>query len=229
MNWKAEGVTVRAVGGGLWIAQSGYGLLLDVPTHAGLHLTTREFAELGTIALSGGRIGSIGGLVPLLCALEPHRAPDVPLVLVGPLGDDRGSQLASAWTQGWPGRYPITMDSLAPGQAFDAGPFEVETVAILRGEPRWRPEPAIDRVTAMGFRVHTAAGVVVFLPGAGPGSLVERASAGARLTVVEVGTIGWPPDDRPWRIGLSDAATLASEELWILDERGRSAAPSDAN
>lgn len=219
MSWSQDGVDVRAVGGGLWIVQEGYGILLDAPVNVSLLLESRELATLGTVALSGGRIGSVGGLVPLLCALEPHRVPDIPLNLVEPLGDERGSQLASAWTQGWPGRYLIAMDTLAPGQSFDAGPFAIDTVSIVRGEPRWRPEPGVMRVSAMAFRVHTAAGIIAFIPGSAPRG-IQRAILGSRLAVIEAGTEGWPTDERRWRIGVSEAGQLKAHELWVLDERG---------
>ncbi|TNE84209.1 MAG: hypothetical protein EP330_30275 [Deltaproteobacteria bacterium] len=217
MSWQRAGVEVRALGGGLYLEEAGYGLLLDAP----VGVAVPRPGVLGTIALSGGRIGSVGGLVPLLCALEPHRDPEVPLSLVGPLGDDRGARLAEAWSQGWPGRYAVRHDALSPGQVFDAGPFEVETVAIVRGEPRWRPEPAVERVSAMAFRVHTAAGVVAFVPGAAPGSTVARCVADAALAVIEVGTEPWPVDERRWRMSEAEALALdVAGERWVLDERG---------
>lgn len=217
MRWSADGVEVQALGGALWIEEAGYGLLIEAPVGVAVPAPGR----LGTIALSGGRIGSVGGLVPLLCALEPHRAPEVPLSIVGPLGDERGARLAAAWGQGWPGRYPVRLDALAPGQPFDAGPMQVETVEVLRGEPRWRPEEGIERVSAMAFRVQTAAGIIAFVPGAAPTKAVTRAVTEAVLAVVEVGTEPWPTDERRWRMSAAEAAALPASELWVLDERGR--------
>lgn len=218
MKWQRDEVEVRALGGALYIEQAGFGLLLDAP----VGVAVPRPGALGAIALSGGRIGSVGGLVPLLCSLEPHRAPDVPLTLVGPLGDDRGARLATAWAEGWPGRYPVRHDALSPGQVFDAGPMQVETVEIMRGEPRWRPEPAVERMVAMAFRVHTKVGLVAFVPGAAPGKAVERAIDGAALAVVEVGTEPWPTDERRWRLSTTEATSLPVRgELWVLDERGR--------
>lgn len=217
MRWSRDGVTVQALGGALYIEERDYGLLLDTP----VGVRAPRPGVLGTIALSGGRIGSVGGLVPLLCSLEPYRSEGVPLTLVGPLGDDRGAALASAWSRGWPGRYLVRHDALAPGQSFEAGPMVVDTVALLRGEPRWRPTPSVDRVTGLGFRVHTAAGVVAFLPGAAPTNAASRAVGDAVLAVVEVGTEPWPVDSQQWRFAVSDAAALDLEgELWAVDERG---------
>lgn len=220
MIWQRDGVEVQVLGGGLYIEQGGYGLLLDAP----VGVAVPRPGALGTIALSGGRIGSVGGLVPLLCALEPHRAQDVPLTLVGPLGDDRGARLATAWAEGWPGRYPVRHDGLTPGQTFDAGPLLVDTVEIVRGEPRWRPEPAVERVAALAFRVHTRTGLIAFVPGAAPGKAVERAVAEAALAVVEVGTEPWPKSERRWRLSPAEALALpVPGELWVVDEHGQPA------
>lgn len=168
-------------------------------------------------------MASVGGLVPLLGSLEPYRIKEIPLALVAPLSDDRGPRLAQAWSVGWPGRYAIQHDAIAAGETFDAGPFEVRTVSLIRGEPRWRPSPKVLRTEAMGFRVSTRAGDIAFIPGARPGRQVERICDGARLAVIEVATDHWPADEVAWRHQLTDAMRLRAEEIWPLDERGESA------
>lgn len=223
MSWQVDGVVARPVAGGLWIAQDGYGLLLDAPIAVSLQLNEVERASLGTVALSGGRMASVGGLVPLLACLEPHRIKEIPLALVAPLSDDRGPRLAQAWSLGWPGRYAIQHDAIAPGEPFDAGPFEVQTMSLVRGEPRWRPQPEVLRTEAMGFRIGTRAGDIAFIPGARPGRAVERLCEGARLAVIEVATEHWPASKVGWRHHLTDAMRLRAEEIWPLDESGQSA------
>ena len=108
-----------------------------------------SLGRVRAIVSTTGRIRSVGGLVPLLCALEPHRASDAALLLHPPLGDERAAGLAEVWERFWPDRYPIVLDVVQPGGTFDVGPIEVTTFPIRVGEPRWR-DGAVEATVGVG-------------------------------------------------------------------------------
>lgn len=229
-TWRREGLSVHLVGSGLYLDLRGDGLLLDAP--GGVDERIDAIGALGRIrgiALSGGRIESVGGLVPLLCALEPHRL-DQSLPLRFPLGEERGASLADVWVRGWAEDQPLEISAEAPGSVLDLGPFSVRTFPIRRGEPRWRPQPHVIGASAVAFRVEVEGLVVAWVAGAGPGGAVRRACDGADLAVVEVGVKPWPPSDQPWRMSVADALTWSGtvETLWLVGDDGEALRGAEA-
>jgi hypothetical protein len=221
-RFQRDGIVAASLGTGLVLECDGEALLLDVPEGSAARLAALGvLPRIRAIAFSGGRVQSVGGLVPVLCAMAPGRG-DTPLPVWSVLGEERGGLLADAWFRGW-GGFPLAMDGEAPGTAFEAGPFRVVTSAIRRGEPgRW----GILSVPAVGFRVAAGGVEVAFVPGAGPGSAVERLVRGADLAVVEVGVTPWPPSPEPWRL-TADAAIHAAQgarELWLVGDDGEEVA-----
>lgn len=219
--WQKNGLVAHGFAGGLYLEHAGEGLLLDAPYGAAAALDeVGGLPRLRAIALSGGRILSVGGLPTLLCALEPHRTS--PLSIWAPMGEERPALLADAWSRGWPDRYPLVIDTEAPGGELAVGAFELRTFAIRRGDPRWRP-PRIDVVVGVAFRVTAGGATVAWVAGAGPGGVVSHVCRGADLAVVEAGVLPWPPSDVPWRLSVDQAVHAASEagEVWIVGDDGR--------
>lgn len=222
-TWQKAGLVAHGFPGGLYLEHAGEGLLLDAPYGAAAALeTVGGLARLRSIALSGGRILSVGGLPTLLCALEPYRGSDVPLSIWAPMGEERPALLADAWTGGWPDRYPLAIDAEVPGGEVRLGAFELRTFAIRRGDPRWRP-PRIDVVVGVAFRVRAGGATVAWVAGAGPGGIVSHVCRGADLAVVEAGVMPWPASTDPWRLTVDQAVHAAAEagEVWIVGDDGR--------
>jgi len=224
--FRKDGVAVWWIGGGLYAEADGEGLLLDAPVSAATALDgLGALPRLGSVLLTSGRARSVGGLVTLLCALERHRS-DVPLTLRSPLGEERGEALASAWTTAWPGRYPLLVDGFLPGEPFEAGPFDGETVPVRHGEPVWR-EGAVVAAIGVGIRVRAGGVTIAWVPGAGPDAAVRTACRGADLAVVEIGVEPWPGADRGWRLSIEDALAHSSDagEVWIVGDDGQFGMP----
>lgn len=205
-------------GGGLEVAVGPDALLVDVPAGIERALGDR-LGRLRAIVLTGGSPRAVGGLVPLLCALEPWR--DAELTVHVPIGDERGAALAEAWARHWPDRFPVTVDAERPGATFDAGPFGVTTFEVRAGEPRWRLG-AVDPRVAVAVRVRTDDLTVVLVPAASPSTVIERACRDADVAVVEVAAVPWPPTAERWRPTAEEALRLAAgaKEVWLVGDDG---------
>jgi hypothetical protein len=224
MEFVRDDLVVRWMGGGLYLECAGQGLLLDVPAGAAERLGAQgSLGRLRAIAVSGGRIQSVGGLVPLLCALEAHRMPDLPLSIWAPIGEERTALLADAWSRGWPDRYPLSIDAEAPGGQFEVGPFSIRTEIVRRGEPRWRAPASIERVIGVGFQVEAGTSRVAFVPGAARTGAVSHLCRGADLAVIEVGVRPWPSSEEAWRLTAVEAIGAAEEveSVWIVGDDGQ--------
>jgi hypothetical protein len=209
-------------GGGLEVAVGNDALLVDVPAGIERALGDR-LGRLRAIVLTGGSPRAVGGLVPLLCALEPWRDPEAELPVHVPIGEDRGAALADAWVRHWPDRFPVTVDAERPGITFDAGPFEVTTFEVRAGEPRWRTGTVEPRV-AVAVRVRTEDLVVVLVPAAAPSTVIERACRDADIAVIEVATVSWPTTAERWRPTAEEALRLGAgagaKEVWLVGDDG---------
>ncbi len=219
--WQGDGLVVTWLMGGVYIESGGDGLLLDVPPGSSRLMSPTQLGRLRAVALSGGRMQSIGGMVGLLCQLEPGRSQDAALSLWFALGHERGPMLAETWVRGW-GRYPVTLDAEAPGAEFDVGAMAVKTVSYAAGEPRWGDEPTVESRQAVGFRVTVAGQTIAYAPAAARPQAVQRLVRGADLAIVEVGAVPWPRSDRQWRLTLADAvqATADVQNTWIVGDDG---------
>lgn len=222
-RWTRGELEVRWLSGGVWLQLGDDALLLDAPPGCEVGLSQVDRGALRAVALSSGHVRAVGGLVGLLCALEPARRADLPLELHTLWGEERGPMLAEAWVRGWTERYPITLDVDSPGAAFEVGPFHVEPLAVPRGEPRWLPEATVESVLAQAFRVDVDGVRVAYLPGCGPGTSAARVLDGVDLAIVEVGVVPWPRTERRWRLSSLDAATLIPEgtDAWLVGDDGR--------
>lgn len=217
IGWDRDRLRVRWVDGGLYIEAEGVGLLLDAPEGCST-LLHEELGRIGTILLSGGRIRSVGGLLPLLCAMDAVRTD--PLVVWSPAGEERPGLLCDAWSRGFVGGYPLLVDVEAPGRRFEAGPFAIESVPVVRGEPRWRGGEGVSLVVAAGFRVSYGGVTFGFAPGAGPGA--HRIARGADLAVLEVGVLPWPAsnDDLRHDVVAATAAGAGARRLVLVGDDG---------
>lgn len=184
-------------------------MLLDAPSGVERSISGLPSARgLLALVLSGGRIASVGGMLPLLCALDDARRDDASLLVWSPMGDERPGLVLEAWNRGWPCRFGVTVESEAPGSEFNVGPFQVTTFPMrrLEGGPRSGVPAA-----AAAFRVSVDGCVVAFVPGAANAGLVRHVCRGADLAVIEVGA-------------LSIADTIASVEkvgeAWLLGPDG---------
>jgi hypothetical protein len=226
--FRREELAVHWLGGGLYLEVLGEGLLLDAPLAAVPAL--RDLGALSrvhAVVLCSGRSQSVEGLVPLLCALERVRRPEVPLALRSCLGDERGTQLASAWLRAWPDRFPVVLDGVAPGAEVETGAFRVRTVPVRHAELRWGGQPRVEEAVGVAVRVSTSMGSVAWVPGAAPGVAVRRACHGVDLAVVEVGIEKWPVTAEPWRLTATEAIAAAesAEEVWLVGDDGRFGLP----
>lgn len=209
-------------GGAVYLRHGTDGLLLDAPPGISDALDPQQLGQLRAVVLTSGRVRAVGGLVPLLVALERYRDADAALELWVLLGEERGAMLAETWVRGWPDRYPLTVDAAAPGAELDIAGFRVQTLELPSGEPRFRAQEVV-RQRATAVRVASAGSVVAWVPGAAPGRAVERACADADLAVIEVGVVPWPRTERRWRLTAADALAAAPDqaELWVVGDDGR--------
>jgi len=225
--FRKDGVTVWWVGAGLYVEADGQGLLLDAPVSAVSALAALgALPRLSSILLTSGRARSVGGLVPLLCALEPHRT-DAPLTVRSCLGEERGEGLAGAWMAAWPGRYPLLVDGFLPGEPFEAGPFDGDTLPVRHGEPVWGHEPGVTAAIGVAVRVRAGGVTIAWVPGAGPDPAIRAACRDVDLAVIEIGVEPWPAADGAWRLSIEDAladAALAAE-VWIVGDDGQFGMP----
>jgi len=164
---------------------------------------------------------AIGGLLPLLASLEPHRLEDIPLRIHSPLGEERAAALAEAWSHGWPNRYPLTLDAEFPGGQFEAGGVGFQTLPIRSGEPRWR-DGIVDVSLAVALQITAPEAKVAWIPGAAPAAGLARICDGVDLAVVEVGVARWPRTPEQWRLSVADALKIGARarELWLVGDDG---------
>lgn len=194
-------------------------LLIDAPP-VSVALLQPWLPNVRAIALTSGRLSSVGGLLPMLCALEPHRGPDSALTLHLPGSDERGAALAEVWVRCWPDRYPLTIDSDRPGSDFEVGRITVhthplETAEIVHG--------AASVQDAIGMIVRTPDLAIAYLRGMAPPRMLERWLA-VDLAILEVGLSPWPRTDRPLRLRIDEASRIGASagELWLVSDEGRS-------
>lgn len=222
MIHRTRGSTqVSWVAGALVVDVGGDVVLFDTP--AGLpEALGPTLGRVRALVFTTGRIRSVGGLVPLLCALEPHRSVDAALPVHPPLGDERSAALAEVWERFWPDRYPIVLDVVRPGGSFDVGPLQVTTFPIQVGEPRWR-DGTVDPGVGVGLRIETPDLTVALLLGAAPSSGLARITADVDLAVIEVGVVPWPRTPVPWRLRPDEAVALGvgARELWVTGDDGQ--------
>lgn len=222
-RWGRGDTEVAWLAGGLFVGWRGAGVLLDAPP--GVADALAQAGLLGAVravGLSGGRARSTGGLIALLCALEPWRRRGEALPVHAPLGDERGPRLVEAWMAGWGERYPVSLDSAAPETGFELGRLRVETLAVPRAEARWLPSPEVSSASGLAFRVRTPDALIAFVPGAAPSDRARRAALGADLAVVEAGVEVWPVQGR-FRLDASEAAQVGAgaQEAWLVGDDGR--------
>lgn len=220
-RWERGDTRVSWIAGALVVEVGGDVLLVDSP--AGLpEALGPTLGRIRGIVFTTGRIRSVGGLVPLLCALEPHRPADAALPLHPPLGDERAAAMAEIWERTWPDRYPIVLDVVRPGGAFDVGPVQVTTFPIRVGEPRWR-EGTVDTLIGVGLRLETPDLVAAIVLGAAPSPALARSCADVDLAVIEVGVVDWPRTPAPWRLRTDEALAIGAGAgtLWLVGDDGR--------
>ena len=219
-------VEVWWLGGGLYVEAYGNGVLVDTPEGVAARLEELGASpRLRAVLLTSGRPLSVGGLVPLLCSLERHRDRESPLSVLHSLVEERAALLAGAWVRGWPGSYPLHLDGFTPGDRAELGALSVRTRAVRHGEPRWGEAPAVAQRPALAVRLELADHAIAFVPGAAPGSGVERLCDGADLAVVEVGRAPRPRTDRAWRrtAGQATEAAGGAKAVWLVGDDGRAA------
>lgn len=204
--------------GALYLETEGVGLLVDAP--AGVHRALADrLPRTQAVALSSGRMRSVGGLLALFRALEVHRT--LPFEVRFGLGEDRAPLLAEAYDRGWPDGVPVQLDGFMPGETFDTGPFSVTSVPVNHGERCRGPAP-VRGAPGVAFRLEAGGATVAWVPGAGPGSPVRRACRDVDLAIVEVGVVPWPPTPERWRLSYDEAVQAADgAELWVVGDDGR--------
>lgn len=209
MIW-ADGALVVSVGSDT--------IVLDAPPAADLEAIASVLPYMRAIVLTSGRLSSVGGLLPLLCALEPHRGEDAALTLHLPAGDERGAAIAEVWVRGWPDRYPLVIDAVQPGAEIELGPilarsWPLATAEIVRGEVR--------PMTAVGLQLQTPDLSVTYLRGAADPRAIARWLA-VDLAILEVGAQPWPKTERPWRLRADEASKLGAlaGEVWLVTDDG---------
>lgn len=217
---------MRWLDGGLLVRWRDHAFVLDAPPDVVTALGA-DLPDVRAVVLSGGRLLSVGGLVPLLVALAPHRR-GVRLDLRLVLGEERGAALAETWVRAWGQPYPLTLDAERPGAVLELGPIEVELVPMKAGEPDW-PAGAVRSRLQVALRVTTPDLVLCWVPGAAPGTAVRRACEGVDLAVVEVGVEPWPRTEHRWRLSPTDAVQAAGDAgaVWVVGDDGRPASAGD--
>lgn len=220
MEWQRGDTVVCWLGGGLLLRWRDHAFVLDAPPTV-VEALGEALPLTRAVVLSGGGAGSVGGLVPLLTALAPYRD-GAPLDLRLVLGEERGAALAETWVRAWGQPYPLVVDAERPGGRLELGPIEVELVPMKAGEWDWAAAQVRSRVQ-VALRVHTPDGVVVWVPGAAPGTAVVRACRGADLAVIEVGVTPWPRHPGRWRLSAAEAVRAGGEagQLWLVGDDGR--------
>ncbi len=218
MEWRRGDTVIRWLGGGLLVQWRDHAFVLDAPPSV-VEALGDALPMVRAVVLSGGRAASVGGLVPLLTALAPHRdgvALDLRLVL----GEERGAALAETWVRAWGQPYPVVIDAERPGGLLKLGPVEVELVPMKAGEWHWGEGTVRSRLQ-VALRVRTPDAQLVWVPGSAPGTAVARACEGADLVVIEVGVVPWPRHDGRWRLSAGDALGAARDaELWLVGDDG---------
>jgi hypothetical protein len=164
---------------------------------------------------------SIGGLVPLLGALEPSHGGGAAVTLQVPLGEERAATLAEAWIRCWPDRYPLSVDAVRPGASFELGPIAVATSAIRVGHVRWATGE-VEAGLGVALRITTPDLTIAVVVGAAPDPALARVCAGADVAVIEVGRVAWPRTDVAWRLRTDEAAELGAgaAALWMFGDDG---------
>lgn len=217
-DWERGQTRVRWLGGGIYVEHGGQGLVLDAPPVCADVLGER-LERVSAIGISSGRIQALGGLLPLLVAMERHPRRGA-LELHLPLWDERAESIVDAWSRGWPGAYAVVVDGEMPGVTWELGGLSVETISVRHGEPRWGLG-SVEGGVGIGFRVTTEDAVVSWVPGAGPCHALRRL-AQAHLCVVEVGVGPWPSSPEPWRLTEQEAVRWCqgAGELWLVGDDG---------
>ncbi len=220
MQWQRGDTVVRWLGGGLLLRWRDHAFVLDAPP-AVVDEVGDTLPLVRAVVLTGGRSGSVGGLVALLTALAPHRRGS-PLDLRLVLGEERGAALAETWVRAWGQPYPLTVDAERPGGVLELGPIEVELVPMKAGEWDWGADRVRSRVQ-VALRIQTPDALVVWVPGAAPGTAVVRACRDADLAVLEVGVEPWPRHEGRWRLSAAEALQAAgdADQVWVVGDDGR--------
>jgi len=187
--FRRGAVVVRACAGALWIERGGQVLLLEAPSGVERVIASfSAFSGVCALALSGGRIASVGGMLPLLCALDAVRRDDAPLLVWSPIGDERPGLVLEAWSRGWPSRAGVTVETEVPGAEFAVGPFRVHTFPMRRLETSGSGRGAVPG-SAAAFRVVIDDCTIAFVPGASQVGVVRHLCRGVHLAVIEVGSL----------------------------------------
>ncbi len=176
-----------------------------------------SFPGLSAVILTSGRIRSVGGLLALYAALEPHRA-GRPLTVHALLGEERVFAITDVWTRLWPRGFPVDLDARRPS-TFELPPFGVTTQELVTGEVQGGE---VVPMPGLGVRIRTPDLTLAFVPAARPGTGVERLCSGVELAIVEVGRLDWPKTAHPFRATVDQASALAAgaEALWIVGDDG---------
>ena len=220
-DWSVGQTHVHWLQGGLLVRHGHAAVLLDAPRGVA-DVAAEWLPRVHGIAISSGRMASVRGLLALLEAVSLTRPRGTAFTVLGPADDQRIPAIVEVWTRGWPGRNPVHLDGLLPGDTAEVGGLPLELVSIPHGEPTADDPPRVRRAAGYAVRVHTPDGIVAWVPGAAPGPAVRRACRNAALAVVEVGVVPWPTSDQPWRLTLADAlsAVGANTTLWVVGDDG---------
>jgi hypothetical protein len=219
-RFERGALRVRWLGGCVVVEHGGDIVLVDVPEGTAGRLTDDELARVSTLVLSSGVLRDHAGILPILEARSRWTADPVQVVL--PLGEERAASVLEAWQRGWADSPGVVQDAVHPGASVTVGALTFEAVPIGRGEPRWQPEPAVQPVIALGWRIRCRDATVAIARSPVPDRAVERLLHGADLAIVEVGVETWPRSERRWRLRPDEAARVASGagELWLVGDDG---------
>lgn len=207
LRFQAGGLDVRAHAGAVWVVGGGEGVLFEAPSGVERWLAHEQgLRGLRGVVLSGGGLRSIGGLLPLLGAVEPRG--DDAIDVWAPMGEERPGWVLEAWVRGWPDGVVVASEVGAPGQRFDCGPFVIETFGIHRREG---VGPSARDVPAAAFRLHFGRVVVAIVPETVGGAVVSRVCRGADLAVIAAGTLG---------VAEAVRAGAGAGEVWVVGPDG---------